>query len=288
MPKISLVAHAKINLTLDVLGRRTDGFHEIESVMLPVSLSDHVVLEGASEISLETFGRFAGDLPDPTEDLAFRAAALLKARTGYAGGCAIRLQKTIPLAAGMGGGSSDAAAVLFGLNRLWGLELGRDDLLELSGELGSDVPFCLFDAPAIARGRGEILEPLSAAAELNLVLIKPPIPKSTGAVYRRLNLERLQHRPDTARIVKGLQTGDLTAVAGSLGNVLEPVLVGEFPEIGETISFLKDNGAVAARMTGAGPTVFGLFDSYDEVKKIAARAGQRFTESNVFAVQSLI
>ncbi len=288
MPKVSLLAYAKINLTLDVLKRRSDGYHEIESVMLPISLADYVILETAAGMSLETSGPYAKGLPDPGEDLAMRAAWLLKNRIGYQGGCAIRLQKNIPLAAGMGGGSSDAAAVLFGLNWLWGAGLSQDELLGLSGELGSDVPFCLLSVPAVARGRGEILEALNSTQQLNLVLVKPPVPKSTGAVYQRLDLERLAGRPDTAGAVRNLMTGDLPALTGSLGNVLEPVLSDDYPKIGEVIRWLENCGATGVRMTGAGPTVFGLAGSLPQAKQIAARAGRRLQDCDIFVAQTLV
>lgn len=286
MSKICLLAHAKANLTLDVLGRRPDGYHELESVMVPLSLADFLTLEKAPRISLSSEGPFAAGLPDPAADLASEAAALLKSWTGYAGGCAITMRKNIPLAAGLGGGSADAAAVLHGLNRLWDLKLERQELLNLAARLGSDVPFCLLDRPAVARGRGEILEMIPAAA-LDLVLVKPPVPKSTGAVYRKLNPDRMGNRPDNQAVVRALALGRPGALTAAIGNVLTPIMSGDHPEIGRAAQTLLDCGALAAGMTGAGPTVFAIAENRSKAKEIVALAGRRLEGCEIMEVQTL-
>lgn len=283
-------APAKINLTLDVLDRRPDGYHEIASVLVPLALSDEIRLEvgtraagpaaGSSDaagIELQvrdaTRARDRADLPPLPEDeqnLAYRAARLaLEARaahppesvTGQPGASRavirIHLNKHIPQAAGLGGGSSDAAAVLRGVNDLLGLDLNATELHSLAAQLGSDVPFFLLDSAALATGRGEILRPLPAR-RLDLVLAKLPLPKSTGAVYARLREFPPARRSDADLVMRSLAAGDVEGVARGLGNALETVMHALHPEIAHLQRRLGAAGAVGTLMSGAGPTVFAL------------------------------
>ncbi|MHB9145246.1 MAG: 4-(cytidine 5'-diphospho)-2-C-methyl-D-erythritol kinase [Symbiobacteriia bacterium] len=264
-----LKAPAKLNLTLDVLRRRPDGFHDIASVMVPLGLHDDVGLDEAEALSL------SADLPDlPTDEgnLALQAATLLQTAAGTQRGAHIRLVKRIPVAAGLAGGSTDAAQVLLGLNRLWDLGLAMGRLLELAAELGSDVPFCLLSQPALAEGRGERLTLLPAAPHLPLVLAKLDLPKSTGEVYRSLDLQAVKGRPDQERVRRGLAQEDPAAVAGGLGNVLESVMFRRYPQLAALRAGFMERGALGAGMSGSGPTIFALAPSAPAAEELAAWA----------------
>ncbi len=262
-----LAARAKINLALDVLGRRPDGYHEVAMVMQSVALADKVTLAAADDISVTS--TFA-DLDCGPTNLAYRAAALLRDRCGVARGVRITLEKNIPLAAGLAGGSTDAAAVLRGLNGLWRLGLTPAELEELGAALGSDVPFCLRGGTALATGRGELLAPLPALPPVWVVLAKPPVAVSTAWVYGNYRGERVAVRPDVAGMQACLAAGDLPGVAARLGNVLETVTVPAHPAIAALKENMREQGAMASLMSGSGPTVFGLVDDRRQAEKIAA------------------
>lgn len=267
-----LQAPAKLNLTLDVVRRRPDGYHDIVSVMVPLALHDKVGLDEARDLSLTVDQPVlsAGD-----DNLALAAARLLRAATGTQKGARIQLVKRIPVAAGLAGGSADAAQVLLGLNRLWGLSLGQDKLLELAGRLGSDVPFCLLGRPALAEGRGERLTELPPAPPVPVVLAKPDLPKSTGEVYRALRLEELAERPDAGQVRRGLETKDPAAIARGLGNVLESVMLGRYPVLAELKAGFAERGALGAGMSGSGPTIFALTETEEHAASLAAWARTR-------------
>jgi 4-diphosphocytidyl-2-C-methyl-D-erythritol kinase len=265
--RLVLSARAKINLALDVLGRRQDGYHEVAMVMQSVSLADRVTLAAADGISVTT--DIAG-LDCGPSNLAYRAAALLRDRCGVDRGVSITLEKNIPLAAGLAGGSADAAAVLRGLNGLWRLGLSSAELEGVGAALGSDVPFCLRGGTALATGRGEVLAPLPALPPVWVVLAKPPVSVSTAWVYGNFRGERVTARPDVEGMKACLAGGDLRGVAARLGNVLETVTVPAHPEIAALKSAMLEQGAMASLMSGSGPTVFGLTDDRRQAEKIAA------------------
>lgn len=253
-------ARAKINLALDVLGTRPDGYHELETVMQTLALHDGVEITPAPEIELVVEG---AALPAGPENLAFRAAELLRRHAGYNGGARIKLVKRIPLAAGLAGGSADAAAVLRGLNEFWGLGLGQDELSVLGAEAGSDVPFCLRGGTALARGRGEVIHPLPGLPPLGVILVKPPFGVSTAGVYRLFDtIDDNPKRPDCRGMVEAVCRGDVDGVVSRLGNALEAVTISLYPVIGEIKSRLAGAGALGVLMSGSGPTVFGLFPEY--------------------------
>ncbi|MBY6276971.1 4-(cytidine 5'-diphospho)-2-C-methyl-D-erythritol kinase [Symbiobacterium thermophilum] len=254
---MEIECHAKVNLTLDVLGRRPDGYHEIRSVMVPVSLHDRLVLEPAEEgIVLESRPPVTGRLE---ENLAYRAAALLREATGCSRGAVIRLQKTIPVAAGLAGGSTDAAGVLTGLNRLWGTGLSDGELADLAIRLGSDVPFFIWSRPARVEGIGERVTPLPVAGPLWMVVATPDVPKSTGQVYRWFDeLADVGPRPDAGAMEAALARGDAAAVGRALCNVFEQVMLPRHPEIARLKEAMLAAGALGAVMSGAGPSVLGV------------------------------
>ncbi len=258
---IIVKAHAKINLTLDVLRRRDDGYHEVKMVMQSIDLADIVELrEQDKDITVRT------DLPGlacDSSNLAYRAAKLLCTRLAIDRGVQITLTKKIPLAAGLAGGSSDAAAVLQGLNQLWELGLTMEELKRLGAELGSDVPFCLQGGTALATGRGEVVTALPDIPACWLVLAKPPVEVSTAWVYGNYQGQAGIPHPDTEGVIRCLQDRDLVGIAAKLGNVLETVTIPAHPEIGRIKQCLLDNGALGVLMSGSGPTVFGIMpDQY--------------------------
>lgn len=261
MPAIELKAYAKLNLTLDVLGGRPDGYHELRMVMQSVALCDHIRLETGTGrgLSVSTNKSF---LPNDERNLAAAAALrFLEYGARDCGGLEIRIQKSIPVCAGMGGGSSDAAAVLWGMDKLMDTGFSTAELARLGERVGSDVPYCVYGGTALAEGRGEVISPLSPLPHCHIVLCKPAFSISTPELFGRIDGVRLRRRPDTAGMIAALEAGDLGGVARRTYNVFEDV----FPErraveIAEIKNCLIQHGALGACMSGTGPTVFGLFD----------------------------
>ena len=249
-------ACAKINWSLDITGVREDGYHLMDMLMQPVSLRDTIRLQPAEDLSLTTSG-FPLLRPDENH-LALRAARLLKAATGTPLGAAVSVHKRIPVGAGMGGGSADAAGVLWGLNRLWNTGLSPAELEALGLQLGADVPFCLRGGLTRTRGIGEEMENLSCGRFFPLIIVQPCRGLSTREIFRLWLADETPH-PDTDTAVQALREGDLTRLRASLGNVLQPVSSGVRPEIGQAIRKLKETGAEIALMTGSGSAVFGVF-----------------------------
>lgn len=250
-------AWAKVNLGLDVRERRSDGYHNVCMVMQTVSLADTVGLEPqAAGIVLEVRG---ASLPSGEENLAYRAAQLVGTRYKVPGGFRMILEKRIPVAAGLAGGSADAAAVLYGLNRVWELGLSERELEELALELGSDVPFSLRGGTALAEGRGEVLTSLPPLPDCWLVLARPDFGVSTAWAYKELDADPPETRPDIAGLVAAVRAGDLVGIASRLGNSFETVVTARYPVVGELKAALLKAGALGASLSGSGPTVFGLF-----------------------------
>jgi 4-diphosphocytidyl-2-C-methyl-D-erythritol kinase len=277
-------APAKINLVLDVLYKRGDGYHEVEMVMTMVDLADRIEMR---ELPRDTIiiSSQAGYIPLDEKNLAFQAARLIKEKYGVSKGVYIHLDKKIPVAAGLAGGSSDAAATLRGLNRLWGLRIPQHELQKLGGELGSDVPFCIVGGTAIARGRGELLEPLPSPPPCWIILAKPPINVSTADVYGKLNAAGIQRHPSVEKMREAVATGDFDAVCHKLGNVLEDVTMALHPEVRQIKECMERFGADGALMSGSGPTVFGLVRR--KAKAVRIYNALRGFCKDVFAVRLL-
>ena len=260
-------AHAKINFTLDVLHRRPDGYHEVEMIMQTLELADTVVLEQAEQgIQLATSST---EIPLGQDNLAWKAAKLMSDTFANRKGLKISIEKRIPVAAGLAGGSSDAAAVIRGINRLWELGMPIEHLCELGARLGSDVPFCIWQGTALASGRGEILSPLAACPELWLVLVKPPEGVSTAEVYGKFNQSKVVIRPDTAKLVQALEQSDKAGIVSSICNVLETVTLELVPKVATIKEKLLAAGALNAQMSGSGPTVFGIARSQEHADTLA-------------------
>lgn len=265
--KIYEKAPAKINLLLDVLRKREDGFHEVEMIMTMVDLADRLEM---SELPRDTIiiSSQVGYIPLDEKNLAFQAARLIKERYDVRQGVYIHLDKKIPVAAGLAGGSSDAAAALRGLNRLWKLGISTDELCELGAELGSDVPFCVTGGTAIARGRGEKLEHIEAPPQCWVVLAKPPINVSTADVYGRLKANELTSHPSMEGMRSALARGSFQDVCAGLGNVLETVTLNHYPEVRQLKESMLRLGADGVLMSGSGPTVFGLVSKEAKLSRI--------------------
>jgi len=259
-------APAKINLTLDVLYKRPDGYHEVEMIMTTVDLADRVWLKPTEDgkITIKASERF---VPSDRKNLAYQAADLLRKEYGIHKGVEITLDKNIPVAAGLAGGSSDAAAALRGLNRLWDLQLSADKLAELGARIGSDVSFCVYGGTALATGRGEKIQHLAAPPNCWVILAKPSISVSTADIYRNLDTSSIQH-PDTKQMMDALASNDYQQMCRSLGNVLEPVTMKLYPQVVVLKEKMEQFGADAVLMSGSGPTVFGLVKHESRVSRI--------------------
>lgn len=262
MNAIRLEARAKINLSLDVLGKKPDGYHELKMIMQSIRLHDSLTLSRGQE-ELEVTSSFHG-LPTGTGNIAYRAAALLCQRYGIKEGLHIHIEKHIPIAAGLAGGSTDAAAVIRGMNRLFSLNLQEEEMMELGKELGADVPFCIRGGTCLAEGIGEILTPLPAFRRVPLVLVKPPIGVSTAWVYRNLQLDRITERPDTDMLLNAMAGRRLEELASGMRNVLETVTVEAHPIIRQIKDSLVEQGALGSMMSGSGPSVFGIFQDLQQ------------------------
>ncbi|HSF04762.1 MAG TPA: 4-(cytidine 5'-diphospho)-2-C-methyl-D-erythritol kinase [Methylomirabilota bacterium] len=262
-----LSAAAKVNLALEVLSKRDDGYHEIATVMQTVDLTDRLILEDADTVELRVSD---GSVPTDVTNLAVRAAQALRAAAGVDRGVRVALDKRIPVAAGLGGGSADAAGVLVGLNRLWGLRWPRGRLEEVAVSLGMDVPFFLRGGGALATGRGERLESVPAGG-LALVLVNPRFGSSTAEVYGRVTPTMYTDGRRARAMVEALRSRRATRVASNLYNGLEGAVAPTCPEIGRMRAALLAAGALGAAMSGSGPTVFGVARSFEHARQIRAR-----------------
>ncbi|WP_243292581.1 4-(cytidine 5'-diphospho)-2-C-methyl-D-erythritol kinase [Bacillus sp. FJAT-47783] len=276
-------APAKINLSLDVLHKRPDGYHEVKMVMTTIDLADRIELRSLNDdkIRIVSHNRF---VPDDQRNLAYKAAQLLKSRFHIKQGVDIMISKSIPVAAGLAGGSSDAAATLRGLNKLWNLGLTLKELASLGAEIGSDVSFCVYGGTAIATGRGEIIKHIETPPHCWVVLAKPDIGVSTADVYQNLNLDEVNH-PDIDGMVKAIQEQNYNGICQKLGNVLESVTMKMHPEVAVIKEQMKRFGADAVLMSGSGPTVYGLIQYESRIHRVYN--GLRGFCDQVFAVRLL-
>ena len=276
---MDLKALAKINLGLDVLGRRENGYHDVRMVMQSVYLYDNVRLEAREEPGIELSSNLYY-LPDDSGNIAYKAAQMMIEEFHLEGGVRITLDKHIPVAAGMAGGSSTAAAVLFGMNRLFGLELTRQELMERGVQLGADVPYCILRGTVLAEGIGEKLTVLPSIPKCAVLIAKPPVSVSTRVVYEALDSKEIVKHPDIDGLIRALEEGSLKHAAACMGNVLEDVTIPKYPVIREIKQEMMEDGALNAMMSGSGPTVFGLFEN-----KIKARNAQERIRRKALAKQ---
>lgn len=288
MNTIRIKAPAKINLTLDVTGRRENGYHDLRMIMQTIDLYDTVTIkadDGQNHISFS----MNKELPDgcPVEkNLVYRAAALMCEKYHLPQGMQLHLEKQIPAAAGLAGGSSDCAATLIGINTLYDLGLSLDELCDLGVTLGADVPFCIKKGTMLSEGIGEILTPLTPLGSLWALLIKPDISVSTAYVYQHLNLQQLSVHPDTDAVLDALKRCDSAAVAHLLCNVLETVTIPEYPILSDIKAFLLEHHAVGALMSGSGPTTYGLYQDEIAARMAFREAQNTYPEFDVLLCQT--
>ena len=267
MNRIQMKALAKVNLGLDVIRRREDGYHEVKMIMQTVRLYDRIILEKTQKgISMEKNLSF---LPVNEQNIAYRAAKMLMDEFHIQGGLHIKIDKHIPVAAGMAGGSTDGAAVLYGVNKIFELGLTKRQLMERGVKLGADVPYCIMRGTVLSEGIGEILTPVSSLPDCHILIAKPPVSVSTKHVYENLKLDKIEKHPDIDGMVEALRIEDLHGVTQRMENVLETVTIPEHPEIQQIKELMIKEGALNALMSGSGPTVFGIFD--DREKGMRAR-----------------
>ena len=267
MDKLELKALGKINLGLDVLGRRENGYHDVRMVMQTLYLYDNVTLQKKSAPGIEIDSNLFY-LPNDEDNIAWKAAKLLIDEFDIKDGIRIHLDKHIPVAAGMAGGSSNAAAVLYGMNQMFRLGLSQNELMERGVKLGADVPYCIMRGTALAEGIGEQLTALPPMVKCPILIAKPQISVSTKFVYENLKLDENTVHPDIDRLVEDIRRKDFAAITSDMGNVLETVTIPNYPVIAEIKEHMMEHGAAGAMMSGSGPTVFGLFD--DKEKAVAA------------------
>lgn len=262
MDKIQLKALAKINLGLDVLRRREDGYHEVKMIMQTIGLHDDLEIRKTKTPGIQVKTNLYY-LPTNENNLVYKAAKLLMDEFQIQDGVSIQLKKRIPVAAGMAGGSSDGAAVLWGINQMYGLGLSMQALMERGVRLGADVPYCIQRGTALAEGIGEKLSVLPPMPKCTILIAKPGISVSTKFVYENLHANDLkpEQHPDVDSMIEAMRQKDLGLLCSRMGNVLETVTIPAYPVINEIKRTMMDNGAIGSMMSGSGPTVFGIFDS---------------------------
>jgi len=281
MDSVSVYANAKINLALDVVGKRTDGYHDLRTIMQTVTLRDRLVIRKlyTNQIKLNSNIRW---LPQDSRNLAFRAAKILLDNYKSDFGVLIEIDKQIPISAGLGGGSANAAATLFGIKRLFDLPVTMDELMKIGLSLGADVPFCLLKGTALGEGVGEVLTPLSPCPDVHIVIAKPPISISTAEVFRQYDNESITVRPNIDKMMKDIEDGDIKAVGTGLANVLESVTAKEFVVIERLKRIMRLNDSIGAMMSGSGPSVFGLFETKISAQKAITQIRQELSIREVF------
>lgn len=265
MNSICVKARAKINLSLDVLGRRNDGYHDVQMIMQSISLHDDIYIDCIDKRSIEIKCDKRW-VPSNSDNIAYKAAAVMMDKYHLTKGVSIRIVKKIPVAAGLAGGSADAAAVLKGMNELFSLNLKEQELMLLGKSIGADVPFCVKGGTALAEGIGEILTEIAPLKNVSIVLVKPRISVSTAWVYKNLDIGKISLRPNTGLIVNFIKNQNIENIAKNMVNVLETVTLNRYGVIGEIKDKLVSLGALGSMMSGSGPTVFGIFGSKMEAE----------------------
>ncbi len=265
MDKLQLKAYGKINLGLDVIRKRPDGYHDLDMIMQMVDVYDDVIIErkAGEEIVVKAD---AAVLSNGKDNLAYMAAKMLFDEFKIKSGVEITIHKRIPIAGGMAGGSSDCATTLIGINEMFNLGLSKQQLMERGVKLGADVPYCVLGGTAIARGIGEVLTPLPTPPQCHVIIAKPPISVSTAYVYGHIRPDEITKRPDIEQMTLAIKEQDLNKLSDLLYNVMEEVTVSEYPVIEKIKSIMLENGALNSIMSGSGPTVFGLFDDREKAQ----------------------
>lgn len=281
---MQLRALAKINLGLDVVRKREDGYHEVRMIMQTIQMYDLLKIDKCSEPGIHLTTNLPY-VPCDERNLVYKAAKLLMDEFEIRQGVIMNLKKFIPVSAGMAGGSSDAAAALVGMNRLFGLKLSMKDLMKRGVTIGADVPYCIMRGTALAEGIGEILTPLSPVPFCYILIGKPGINVSTKTAYENLNLSQIQQHPRIDSMIEAIQAQDLREMAGLMENVFEPGIIREYPVVQNIKDLMLEGGAFNAMMSGSGPTVFGVFDSRRKMEKTAQKLRESHLAKTVFATK---
>lgn len=279
-----LRAFAKINLGLDILRKREDGYHEVRMIMQTIQMYDVLEMKRVKKPGISLSVNYPY-IPSDERNLVYKAAKLLMDEFQVKEGVDIRLEKFIPVAAGMAGGSSDAAAAMVGINHLFKLGLSEKDLMDRAVNIGADVPYCIMRGTALAEGIGEKLTRIAQVPDCYVLIGKPGIGVSTKTAYEGLQLDKIQSHPDIDGMIRDIENGNLLAMTDKMGNVFESGIIGKYPVIGEIKDLMEANGALKAMMSGSGPTVFGIFDDREKMEAAAAVLRQRNLAKTVFATE---
>ena len=269
MDEIKLKALSKINLGLDVVRRREDGYHEVRMVMQTIHLYDQLLIQKSETPGIQIHSNLSF-LPVNENNLVYKAGKLLMDEFDIHTGVSVELNKRIPVAAGMAGGSTDAAAMLYGMNQLFGLKLKRKDLMERGVQIGADVPYCIMRGTALAEGIGEKLSSLPPMVKCPVLIAKPAVSVSTKFVYQNLKLNEQTPHPDIDALITDIRNSDLDNICADMGNVLETVTIPNYPVIAQIKEQMLKSGAKASMMSGSGPTVFGLFGDEETARRARA------------------
>ena len=279
-----LRAFAKINLGLDILRKREDGYHEVRMIMQTMQMYDVLEMKKVKKPGISLSVNYPY-IPSDERNLVYKAAKLLMDEFQVKEGVDIRLEKFIPVAAGMAGGSSDAAAAMVGINHLFKLGLSEKDLMDRAVNIGADVPYCIMRGTALAEGIGEKLTRIAQVPDCYVLIGKPGIGVSTKTAYESLQLDKIQSHPDIDGMIRDIENGNLLAMTDKMGNVFESGIIGKYPVIGEIKDLMEANGALKAMMSGSGPTVFGIFDDREKMEAAAAVLRQSNLAKTVFATE---
>jgi 4-diphosphocytidyl-2-C-methyl-D-erythritol kinase len=279
-----LRAFAKINMGLDILRKREDGYHEVRMIMQTIQMYDVLEMKKVKKPGISLSVNYPY-IPSDERNLVYKAAKLLMDEFQVKEGVDIRLEKFIPVAAGMAGGSSDAAAAMVGINHLFKLGLSEKDLMDRAVNIGADVPYCIMRGTALAEGIGEKLTRIAQVPDCYVLIGKPGIGVSTKTAYESLQLDKIQSHPDIDGMIRDIENGNLLAMTDKMGNVFESGIIGKYPVIGEIKDLMEANGALKAMMSGSGPTVFGIFDDREKMEAAAAVLRQSNLAKTVFATE---
>lgn len=285
MEYLELKSRAKINMILDVINKREDGYHNLEMIMQTLELCDTLKIEKikADEIKIET--NMLG-LPVDDRNLVHKAIKAIKNRFKIADGFFVQLEKVIPIEAGLAGGSANAATALIGMNTMLQLNMTQEDLINIGKGIGADVPYCIMGGTALAQGIGEILTPIRKIQKLYIVLVKPPVNVNTKEAFQNINLKDIREKPDTRGMIKAIEERDVKAIGNKLSNVFESYALEKYRIIKEIKTFLLNEGALGSLMTGSGSAVYGIFESKEYAESVFEKVKMRFQNSKCFLTET--
>lgn len=278
MACINLKSRAKINLSIDVLGKRNDGYHIVEMIMQTIDLYDYIEISERDDNKINIKSNNV-NIPLNEDNIVYKASNLIKGKFNINKGLDIYIQKNIPVAAGMAGGSSNAAAILVGLNEMWNLNISEQDLMDIGLKLGADVPFCINGGASLAQGIGEKLTKINCLNGTYILVCKPDIFVSTAEVYKNLDMNKVPKRPNNKFLINCLENQEIKVLAENMVNVLESVTSNNYEDINKIKNIMIEYGALGSMMSGSGPTVFGLFDEYEKAIKASEYLKKQYNQT---------